>query len=436
MREFVRWFAAHGVIRFGAKRAAAAGDPQAMLVADPATRANPTPVYEKLRAKAPLVKTRISNITVHHRVAFDLLRSDDFRVTQLGGTLPAPLKWVERHTRSGALHPILPPSLLSVEPPDHTRYRKLVSSVFTARAVAQMRDQVQETADALLDELSDGSPVVDIVDRYCARLPVAVIGRILGVPVEDNERVLEFGEMAAPSLDIGLSWSQFKQVERGLIGFDSWLSQHIAELRRNPGDDLMSQLIAAKDEGIGLNDEELRATAGLVLAAGFETTVNLLGSGIRLLLDHPDQLAVLQQDTSHWPTAIDEMLRMESPVQLTARAAKHDVVVEGVPVREGSLVVLVLAGANRDPQVFEDPNEFDVTRANAGKHLSFSGGRHYCLGAALAKAESEVGLKALFDRFPHLRSAGEGTRRNTRVLHGWATLPIDLGEPATSTAGR
>ncbi|KAA0924467.1 MULTISPECIES: cytochrome P450 [unclassified Rhodococcus (in: high G+C Gram-positive bacteria)] len=436
MREYARWLAAHGVIRFAAKRAAAAGDPQAMLVADPVTRADPTPVYEKLRATAPLVKTRISNITVHHRVAFDLLRSDDFRVTQLGATLPGPLRWIEQHTRSGALHPILPPSLLSVEPPDHTRYRKLVSSVFTVRAVQKMRDQVQETADALLDELSDGSPVVDIVDRYCARLPVAVIGRILGVPVEDNQRVLEFGEMAAPSLDIGLSWDQFKQVERGLIGFDAWLSQHIAGLRRNPGDDLMSQLIAAKDEGVGLNDEELRATAGLVLAAGFETTVNLLGSGIQLLLDNPDQLAVLQQDPSHWPTAIDEMLRMESPVQLTARMAKRDVEVEGVTVHEGKLVVLVLAGANRDPLVFEDPDRFDVTRANAGKHLSFSGGRHYCLGAALAKAESEVGLKALFDRFPHLRSAGEGTRRNTRVLHGWATLPIDLGEPATTTAGR
>ncbi|OZC69578.1 cytochrome [Rhodococcus sp. 15-725-2-2b] len=435
MKEFARWLAAHGVVRLAAKRGAAAGDRQAMLLVDPATRADPTPVYEELRATAPLVKTRISNITVHHRVAFDLLRSDDFRVTQLGATLPGPLRWIEAHTRSGALHPILPPSLLSVEPPDHTRYRKLVSSVFTARAVKKMRDQVQETADALLDELSDGSPVVDIVDRYCARLPVAVIGRILGVPVEDNQRVLEFGEMAAPSLDIGLSWSQFKQVERGLIGFDAWLSQHIAGLRRNPGDDLMSQLIAAEDEGVGLNDEELRATAGLVLAAGFETTVNLLGSGIQLLLDHPDQLAVLQQDPSHWPTAVDEMLRMESPVQLTARMAKRDVEIEGVTVHAGKLAVLVLAGANRDPLVFEDPNRFDVTRANAGKHLSFSGGRHYCLGAALAKAESEVGLKTLFDRYPHLRSAGEGTRRNTRVLHGWATLPVNLGEPATTTAG-
>ncbi len=178
--------------------------------------------------------------------------------------------------------------------------------------------------------------------------------------------------------------------------------------------------------------EELRATAGLVLAAGFETTVNLLGSGIRLLLDHPDQLEILRDDPSHWPTAVDEMLRLESPVQLTARVAKHDVTLEGVSLREGSLVVLVLAGANRDPQVFDDPYRFDVTRENANKHLSFSGGRHFCLGAALARAETEVGLKSLFDRFPHLRSAGEGIRRDTRVLHGWATLPVDLGQPAST----
>lgn len=437
MKARIRWLAAHGVVRFGAKKAAQRGDPQAMLVSDPATRADPRAVYEKLRAKGPLVKTMISNITVNHAVAFDLLRSDDFRTTQVGANLPAPLRWIERHTRSGALHPLQPPSLLSVEPPEHTRYRKLVSSVFTVRAVAKMREQVQETADALLDELvADGSSVVDIVDRYCARLPVAVIGEILGVAKEDHQRVLEFGEMAAPSLDVGLSWEQFNRVEKGLVGFDTWLAEHLAGLRRNPGDDLMSQLIEATEDGVGLNDAELRATAGLVLAAGFETTVNLLGSGIRLLLDNPDQLDILREDPSHWPTAVDEMLRLESPVQLTARLAKHDTIVEGVPIAEGELVVLVLAGANRDPSVFEDPYRFDVTRANAGKHLSFSGGRHYCLGAALARAESEVGLKTLFDRFPHLHAAGEGTRRDTRVLRGWATLPVDLGEPAATGANR
>ncbi len=436
MKARIRWLAAHGVVRYGAKKAAQAGDPQAMLVADPATRENPREVFERIRASGPLVKTRISTISVSHRVVFDLLRSDDFRVSELGANLPRTLRFIEKHTRSSALHPLKPPSLLSVEPPEHTRYRKLVSSVFTPRAVARMREMVQETADRLLDDLTAGGVEVDIVDKYCAQLPVAVISNILGVPDSDRARVLEFGEMAAPSLDIGLSWKQFNQVEKGLEGFDAWLGDHLAELRKNPGNDLMSQLIAATEDGIGLNDEELRSTAGLVLAAGFETTVNLLGSGIRLLLDHPDQLQILTRDPSYWPNAVDEMLRLESPVQLTGRLARRDVVVEGIAVPKGGLVVLVLAGANRDPDVFEDPYRFDVTRANANKHLSFSGGRHYCLGASLAKAESEVGLETLFDRFPHLRSAGEGVRRETRVLHGWASLPVDLGQPASTGASR
>jgi cytochrome P450 len=175
---------------------------------------------------------------------------------------------------------------------------------------------------------------------------------------------------------------------------------------------------------------ELRATAGLVLAAGFETTVNLLGNGTWLLLRHPDQLAVLRDDPSRWPTAVDEALRMESPVQMTARIARHATTLAGVPVAEGEMVILLLAAANRDPQVFEDPLRFDVTRANASRHLAFSGGRHYCLGAALARAEGEVGLKTLFDRFPDLTLAGEGRRRSTRVLKGFASLPVRLGEPA------
>lgn len=432
MKDRIRWIAAHGIVRYGAQKAAKAGDMQAMLVADPATRADPRQVFERIRAAGPLVKTRISNISVNHRVVHELLRSDDLRVTELGASLPSPLRRIEKMTRPKALHPLKPPSLLSVEPPEHTRYRKLVSSVFTPRAVAKMREMVQEKSDALLDDLTRGGREVDIVHAYCAQLPVAVISTILGVPDKDRQKVLEFGEMAAPSLDIGLSWDQFTRVEEGLAKFDAWLADHLAELRRNPGDDLMSELIRAKDDGVGLNDEELRATAGLVLAAGFETTVNLLGSGIRLLLDNPDQLAILQEDPSHWTTAVDEMLRLESPVQLTARMAKHDVTIEGIPVSEGALVILVLAGANRDPDVFDDPYRFDVTRANSNKHLSFSGGRHYCLGASLAKAETEVGLKTLFDRFPHLQSAGEGIRRDTRVLHGWASLPVDLGEPATA----
>ncbi len=434
-RSRLRWFAVHGVVRFFAERGIKIGDPQAKLIADPVTRANPGVVYQEIRDRGKIVKGRVAYLTVDHGLIFDLLRSDDYRTVVVGGNLPKPLRAIERRTRTAALHPLAPPSLLSVEPPSHTRYRKLVSSVFTARAVNAMRDNVQQVADTLLDELvAAGGGTVDIVSSYCAKLPVAVIGDILGVPEVDRDKVLEFGELAAPSLDVGLTWSQFREVEQGLEGFDRWLATHIAGLRDNPGDDLMSQLIAASEDGVYLNDRELRATAGLVLAAGFETTVNLLGSGINLLMNNPDQLARLQDDPSLWGTAVDEMLRLESPVQMTARVAKGSVTLEGMDLEAGDLVVCVLAAGNRDPQVFDDADTFDVGRSNANKHLSFSGGRHYCLGAALARAESEVGLRTLFDRFPHLSSAGTGVKRDTRVLHGFRTLPVALGEPATVSA--
>jgi cytochrome P450 len=190
----------------------------------------------------------------------------------------------------------------------------------------------------------------------------------------------------------------------------------------------MSQLIAASEDGTRLNDAELRATAGLVLAAGFETTVNLLGSGIRILLKHPDQLARLLDEPDLWPGAVEEILRLESPVQLSARLARVDTEVAGRQVKRDELVILYLAGANRDPEIFADPHRFDITRDNAGRHLSFSGGRHFCLGAALARAEGEVGLRTFFERYPNAALAGEGSRRNTRVLRGWSSLPIALGE--------
>ncbi|MCB0948830.1 MAG: cytochrome P450, partial [Mycobacterium sp.] len=158
-----------------------------------------------------------------------------------------------------------------------------------------------------------------------------------------------------------------------------------------------------------------------------ETTVNLLGNGIRMLLDTPEHLQTLAARPELWPNAVEEILRLDSPVQLSARVAANDVEVAGTAIRRGEFVVIYLAGANRDPKVFADPHRFDIERANAGKHLSFSSGRHFCLGAALARAEGEVGLRTFFQRYPDARLAGAGSRRDTRVLRGWSTLPITLG---------
>ncbi|MDT5105678.1 MAG: hypothetical protein QOI25_3191 [Mycobacterium sp.] len=435
IRRHLHWLAMHGVIRGLASYGARRGEPQGRLIADPTVRADPGAFADELRAVGPLVRGRAAWLTTDHALAHQLLRSDEFAVTSFGSTLPKPLRWVEQKTKvKDRLHPLLPPSLLSVEPPEHTRYRKTVSSVFTTRAVAALRERVQQAAAALIDGLDDGTvdPIVDIVDRYCSQLPVTVIGDIIGVPDSDRPRILEFGELAAPSLDIGLSWEQYVRVEDGLDGFNTWLTNHLRHLRSSPGDDLMSQLIAASDDGARLNDEELRATAGLVLAAGFETTVNLLGNGIRILLEHPDQLAMLLDQPDLWPNAVEEILRLESPVQMSARVARDDTEVAGRTVKGGELVILYLAGVNRDPAVFGDPHRFDVTRENAGKHLSFSGGRHFCLGAALARAEGEVGLRTFFERYPNAALAGAGSRRETRVLRGWSALPIALGRARTA----
>ncbi len=427
----------HGVVRVLVNVGARRGDPQARLVADPAVRADPVPFYQELRKRGPMIACRTGYLTLDHGVAHELLRSDDFRVISLGSNLPAPLRWLEKHTRPTGLHPLRPPSLLAVEPPAHTRYRKTVSSVFTPRAVAALRGRVAATAEQLLDELAaDGTAVVDIVDRYCSQLPVAVISDMLGVRDSDRAKILEFGELAAPSLDIGLTWPEYRRVQEGLVGFNSWLADHLHRLRQDPGDDLLSELIKASDGDARLDDDELRAVAGLVLAAGFETTVNLLGSGIRLLMASPDQLDVLREAPEHWAGAVEEILRLESPVQLTGRVARVATEVAGTGVAPGEMVVIYLAAANRDPALFDNPDTFDVTRSNAARHLSFSGGRHFCLGAALARAEGEVGLSAFFERFPDAKPAGPGVPRETRVLRGWSALPVRLGPQRLAPVSR
>lgn len=430
MKERLHWLAMHGFIRGVAAIGLRRGDLQARLIADPAVAADPVPFCDELHALGPMVKSRIGYLAIDHTVTHSLLRSDDFRVLVLGSNLPAPVRWLERRARDDLLHPLREPSLLAVEPPDHTRYRKTVSAVFTSRAVATLRDRVEETAANLLDELATESGVVDIVGRYCSQLPVAIISEILGVPERDRSRVLQFGELAAPSLDFGLPWRQYRRVQQGIAGFNFWLVDHLQQLRRTPGDDLMSQMIQTAESGSAetqLNESELIAIAALVLAAGFETTVNLLGNGIRMLLDTPEHLDTLRERPELWPNAVEEILRLDSPVQLTVRKALNDVELAGRQIKRGDVVLLYLAAANRDPSVFPDPHRFDIERPNAGKHLAFSGGRHFCLGAALARAEGEVGLRAFFDRFPDVRAAGAGTRRDTRVLRGWATLPVALG---------
>ncbi len=426
-RTAARWALQHGVVGVAVRRAARTGDLQATSVVDLDHRADPYPLYERVRARGRLVPGRLGHVTVTHAVVSEVLRSDHFRAGPNEDAAPRALAALSRWSRDvRALGPIDPPSLLVVEPPDHTRYRRLVSRVFTARAVEALRGRVQVLADELLDSLA-GRPEAELVSAYASQLPVTVISEILGVRPEDRGTVLDFGREGAPSLDIGLTWSQYKRVDAAARGFQTWLGGHLEQLRRSPGEDLLSQLVHLEDEGQRLDDTELRAVAGLVLAAGFETTVNLLGSGTVLLLEHPEQIDRLRQDPSLWPTAVDEVLRYESPVQVTARFALRETQLEGRTIPHGGLVVTMLGGANRDPEAFEHPDRFDVGRVNARDHLAFSAGRHFCLGAALARLEGEVGLRTLFERFPELALAPGARRTTTRVLRGWEHLPVTTG---------
>jgi cytochrome P450 len=429
---FVRWGARHGlagaVIRAGARK----GEPHARLVGDPALQADPYPLYDEIRTRAAIVPGRLAMATARHDVITTILRDENFRVGFPVEKVPGAVGFLLRHTQDPAITgPLEPPSLLAVDAPDHTRYRRLVSRAFTPRAVERLHARIAEIAVDLLDALErehGDAPSADLVATYASALPARVIADVLGVPSERHETFLRWGHAIAPSLDIGLGLRPYRRSEAALREMNAWLGGHFERLRRDPDEGILSGLVnlRADDGGPGLTEVELTSVAGLLLAAGFETTVNLLGNGVVTLLAHPDQLEGLRARPVGWRNAVEEILRFDSPVQNTGRHAALDAVVHGVPVARGRLVALLVGGANRDPAVFADPNRFDVLRANARDHLAFSGGVHFCLGAALARAEGEIGLRLLFERFPHLRAAGTPRRRPTRVLRGYDHVPVRL----------
>lgn len=424
VKPAVRWGIGHALPRAVLRMAARRGDLQGRITVEATTGVDLTGLFDEIRARGPLAATKVGYTTTRHAIVKEVLTNDALGTTRPrygDGLLGKLAAW----SAAEMTHPVQPPSLLVVEPPAHTRYRKLVTRVFTARAVEQLRERTQAIADELLDGLDPANPV-DLIETYCGLLPVTVISEILGVPPEERATVLALGAAAAPSLDLGLSWRVFRHVETTLTTFDAWLTRHLDALRANPGDNLLSRLITAREDGVGLTERELKATAGLVLAAGFETTVNLLGNGIALLTGHPGQLDTLRARPELWANAVDEVLRVDPPVLMTGRMASRDTAVAGIPIRRGQLVTTVLAGANRDPEVFENPHAFDVTRPNARDHVSFGAGRHYCLGAQLARMEGEIGLRTIFDRFPDLRPLAGARRRPTRILRGFERLPTSL----------
>jgi len=313
-------------------------------------------------------------------------------------------------------------NMLHTDPPDHTRLRQLVSKAFTGRAVARLRPRIESTVDRLLAELPVGR-TVDLIESFALPLPTSVISALLGVPAADQDRFTTWTTPFITSLDP----EELRRAEAGTI---EYLTALVAAKRATPGEDVLSALVQATEDGDRLSSAELLAMAFLLILAGFETTVNLIGNGVHALAREPAQLAALRADPALLPGAVEEFLRFESPLNMaTNRFTDSPVVVGDVEIPAGEFVMVALLAANHDDTRFAAPDELDVTR-EANAHLAFGHGIHYCLGAPLARLEGEIAFGRLLARFSAitLDTAEELTYRSSTLMRGLHALPVRLHE--------
>lgn len=401
------------------------GDPVARMML-PATRADPYPVYAQVRQRG-LVRSPLGvYAAADHATVASILRDRRFSSSPVHQPGYKPPSYPPDDPRAG-----LPAAdLLTMDPPDHTRLRRLVSGAFTPRVVAGLEPWIRDVTDRLLTA-TDGSAGFDLIDALAFPLPIAVICHLLGVPRQDQARFRAWGHDVAATLDPQTAAAAQAQTRAAELALTRYLQDLVRERRADPDDSILSRLIAAEEEGDRLTSGEVVSTALLLLIAGFETTGNLIGNGMVALLGDPDSRDRLRQDPALVPAAIDEMLRYDSPVQLTSRTATEDVEVRGAMIPAGRAVLVFIGGANRDPALFEQPEEFRIDRPDPGRHLSFSLGIHHCLGASLARLEARIVVEELLRRFPTLEPAGSPTRRSLLVLRGFESVPVRSGHRGT-----
>ncbi|NUS16770.1 MAG: cytochrome P450 [Streptomyces sp.] len=329
---------------------------------------------------------------------------------------------------------LLARSVLESDPPEHSRMRSLMNSVFTPRRIAAYEPMITDAVGELLDRLAelgaDGAPV-DFMAEFAFLLPVTVICEMLGVPRADRHRFRALASGLTTALEFTSDADALAPANAAATELAGYFRDLVADRRARPrdGDDLVGALVAARDTEDGrLSEPELLANLSLLLVAGFETTTDLLGNGLRLLFAHQEAADLLRSGRGEVAPFVEEVLRYESPVQLTTRVALTDQELAGVPVPEGSRAVLLVGAANRDPARYEQPDRFDPTRTGS-RPLSFGAGAHVCIGNGLARLEAAVAFPRLLSRFPHLAPAGTPARRDRVVLRGYRTLPVRVTAP-------
>jgi cytochrome P450 len=394
---------------------------------DPEFRANPYPFYDRLRTEAPAYPTPFGMVvlTRYDDVA-TTLRSPDFsRDIEANG--PPPITDVQlrrRERRSDGSK-----SILNLDPPDHTRLRRLVSKAFTPTAIEALRPRVQQLVDDVLD-VAEERGTMELVDELAFPVPFQVISDLLDMPTDRAAELRDWSQHITAALEPTADEATLDLADAAIAQLLPYLVDIIEHRRRHLGSDLLSALIQVEESGDRMSIEELISFVVLLYIAGHETTVNLIGNGTLALLRHPDELRRWRVDPSLDTNAIDELLRYDGPVQLTVRVPMVPVTYgegeQAVTVPPHGLVSTVLGAANHDPAMFDDPHRLRLDRPNANRHLAFAGGIHYCLGASLAKLEAQVAIGSLIRRFPVMEQAGEAHWRDRLTIRGVDHLPLSL----------
>lgn len=387
-------------------------------LASPRFKANPYPFYARLRAEAPVCR-----ISAPHMQAWLVTRYDDvlmlLKDNRFSKDISPRMPWLPHFTRPLMHH------MANRDPPDHTRLRTLVTKAFTPRRIEELRDRIEGVCDELLAAVPPRGQL-DLVREYALPIPLTIISELLGIPQRDRHR---FHTLTRGSLPLGAP-TGLTDVPFALPY--AWLLMRyfrklFAERRAHPRDDLVTALVQAEEGGDRLSEDELLGMAVLLLLAGYETTVNLIASGALALLQHPQQRERFQEDAPLAESAINELLRYTSPVEITPpRLAREEVVIASATIPRGELVAAVLGSANHDESQFPDPETLDITR-DPNRHLAFGQGAHFCLGAPLAQMEGQIALTTLFRRLPNLRlaQAPESLRwRKMLPLRALEALPV------------